>query len=154
MLMKCRENGQTVCSATFDNACIFWFLYFTWWWTGGDNWVCILLRQFMWCWWCTFFCTWCCDGGGEDSVCVFFPLVMVVVTKFISSRDTRWPASKRYYAGLSPDDATNLYRAPSNSTFQFIDSETKSVYIIKHESTRFSCKLRIKLFVWFCLWCV
>ena len=58
-----------------------------------------------------------------------FSHVVVVVTKFISSRDTRRPASKSYYAGLSPADATNLYRAPSNSTFQFTNSETISVSI-------------------------
>ena len=59
----------------------------------------------------------------------FFPRVVVVVTKFISSPDTRRPASKRYYKGLGPADATNLYCAPSNSTIQFTIYETKYVYI-------------------------
>ena len=78
---------------------------------------------------------------------MFFSHVVVVVTKFISSLDTKRPASKRYYMGSSPTNATNLYLAPSNSTFQFTNSEKKSVYIIMHESTKFSCKRGIKLFI-------
>ena len=66
---------------------------------------------------CIFFCTWCRDGGGEESIGVFSPHMVVVVTKFISSCDTWRPASKRYYLGSSPADATNLYHVPSNSTF-------------------------------------
>ena len=50
-----------------------------------------------------------CDGSGEDSLSVFFPHVLVVGTKFISSLDTMRPASKRYYVGSSPADATDLY---------------------------------------------
>ena len=74
---------------------------------------------------CAFFLyTWCHDGGGEDSASFFFSHVVVVVTKSISSHDTRRPVSKHYYAGLSPADFT-----------------------IKVESTRFSCKPGIKLFV-------
>ena len=78
---------------------------------------------------CAFFCTWCHDGSGEDSVGVFLSHVVIVVTKFISSRDTRWPALKQYYAGSRPTKPANLYHASSNSTFQFTYCETKSVYI-------------------------
>ena len=67
---------------------------------------------------------------------VFFLHMVVVVTKFISSRDTRWPASKSYYAGSSTEDATNLYRAPSNPIFSLQILRQNLSILIKHTKSQ------------------
>ena len=64
---------------------------------------------------------------------MYFSYMVVVVTKFISSRDTKWPASKSYYA-VRVQQMLPIILCVQQLHIQFTNSESKLSILIQAQN--------------------